>query len=60
MLHGDDWKNGIQKPIRQKVIDVLGNGMENLLKFRTPKEYHQQVLKNIKENITTEQRRGCC
>ena len=61
VVHGDDWKNGIQKPIRQKVIDVLGNGMENLLKFRTPKEYHQQVLKKILKKILLQNKEeGCC
>ncbi len=29
VIHGDDWKEGIQRNTRQQVIDVLKNGMEN-------------------------------
>ena len=30
VIHGDDWKNGIQKK-RDRVIKTLKNGQENLL-----------------------------
>ena len=29
VLHGDDWKYGVQKNVRAKVIKELKNGMEN-------------------------------
>ena len=29
VVHGDDWKDGIQKKIREKVIKTIKNGMAN-------------------------------
>lgn len=29
VVHGNDWKRGVQQKIRQKVIKVLQNGVEN-------------------------------
>tara|TARA_X000000368_G_scaffold175445_1_gene138380 strand:+ start:36515 stop:37804 length:1290 start_codon:yes stop_codon:yes gene_type:complete len=59
VVHGDDWKNGIQKTIRQKVIDVLGEWNGELIEIPyTEGISSTSIKKNIKENITTEQRRG--
>ena len=59
VVHGDDWKNGIQKPIRQKVIDVLGEWNGELIEIPYTEGISSTgIKKNIKENITTEQRRG--
>ncbi len=59
VVHGDDWKNGIQKTIRQKVIDVLGEWNGELIEIPyTEGISSTSIRKNIKENITTEQRRG--
>jgi len=33
VVHGDDWKLGIQKETRQKVIEVLEEWGENLVKI---------------------------
>jgi len=59
VVHGDDWKNGIQKTIRQKVIDVLEEWNGELIEIPyTEGISSTSIKKNIKENITTEQRRG--
>jgi len=59
VVHGDDWKNGIQKPIRQKVLDLLGEWNGELIEIPYTEGISSTgIKKNIKENITTEQRRG--
>jgi glycerol-3-phosphate cytidylyltransferase-like family protein len=32
VVHGDDWREGVQQLVRQKVIEVLKSGVVNLLK----------------------------
>jgi len=59
VVHGDDWKIGIQSPIRQKVINVLKDWGGELIEIPYTEGISSTGIKNnIKENITTEQRRG--
>ena len=44
VVHGDDWKSGIQSSIRQQVVKTLQNGEEKLLMYLTQKEFHLQNL----------------
>ena len=37
VVHGDDWKNGIQKSIRDEVCEVLASYGGSLLNIHTPK-----------------------
>ena len=43
VVHGDDWKEGIQKPTRDKVKDTLKEWVEKLLIFHTRKVFHLRI-----------------
>ena len=52
VIHGDDWKEGIQKDTRSKVIKTIKNGKVNLLKFLIQRIFlFQSSMK--KQNIYT-------
>lgn len=59
VLHGDDWKNGIQKSVREKVVEVLKgwNGVLVEIPY-TEGISSTSIKKTFSESITTEQRRG--
>ena len=42
VVHGDDWKKGIQSKVRDNVIKTLGEWGENLLSLLTLKVFHLQ------------------
>ena len=54
VVHGDDWKEGIQKEIRQKVIDILSIWGGELIEFPYTEGISSTALKSaIKEIGTT-------
>ncbi len=59
VVHGDDWKTGIQKPIREKVIEALSTYGGELVEFPYTEGVSSTGIKEkIDENITTDQRKG--
>ena len=54
VVHGDDWKKGVQKNVRQKVIDVLSEWGGKLIEFPyTSGISSTQLHESIKEVGTT-------
>ena len=54
VVHGDDWKKGVQKNVRQKVIDVLSEWGGKLIEFPyTGGISSTQLHESIKEVGTT-------
>ena len=54
VVHGDDWKEGIQAKTRQQVIDVLSNWNGNLIEVAYTKDISStQLNKSIRELGTT-------
>ena len=51
VVHGDDWKNGIQKPTRQKVIDVLGEWNGELIEIPYTEGISSTGIKKILKKI---------
>ena len=51
LIHGDDWKTGIQKRTRSKVINLLKNGMANLLKSLIQNNQKLRQVKNMQNII---------
>ena len=45
VVHGDDWKTGIQKKTRKKVVKVLKKWSGNSLNLSILKTYHLPLLK---------------
>ena len=59
VVHGDDWKTGIQKNVRKKVIEVLKEWGGELIEVPYTQGISSTDLKSKLENsITTEDRRG--
>ena len=57
VVHGDDWKNGIQKPIRLKVIKTLKKWGGKLIEPKYTKNISSTIIKKkISENINSESR----
>lgn len=53
VVHGDDWKEGIQKPFRQKVIDVLKEWGGELVEIPYTKNISSTKLNNALKEIGT-------
>ena len=54
VVHGDDWKHGVQKKTRQQVINCLKNWNGELIEVKyTPNISSTQLIENIKEIGTT-------
>ena len=50
VVHGDDWKKGVQKNIRLRVIKVLKNWSGKLIEPKYTKNISSSIIKsNIKE-----------
>ncbi len=47
VVHGDDWKNGFQKPIRDEVIGVLGEYGGELVEFPYSNDAKYEELEKI-------------
>ena len=53
VLHGDDWKHGIQKKVRQKVIDILSKWGGKLIEVPYTKGISSTQLHNSLKEIGT-------
>ncbi len=54
VVHGDDWREGIQKPIRQEVIEVLKEFGGELKEFPySNSENHKKLEKLFREQLST-------
>ena len=53
VVHGDDWKHGIQKEVRQKVIDTLSNWGGELIEIPYTKGISSTQLHNSLKEIGT-------
>lgn len=54
VVHGDDWRTGIQKPVRERVINVLKKWGGNLVEVQYTKGISStQINKSLKEIGTT-------
>ncbi|MCF7888032.1 MAG: adenylyltransferase/cytidyltransferase family protein, partial [Candidatus Omnitrophica bacterium] len=54
VVHGDDWKEGVQKEVRQQVIDTLGKWDGKLVEIPYTKGISSTILnKAVKEIGTT-------
>ena len=53
VVHGDDWKYGVQKEVRQKVIDVLSNWDGKLIEIPYTKGISSTQLHNSLKEIGT-------
>ena len=40
VVHGDDWKSGVQKKTRERVVSTLKNGLVSLLNQNIQKIFH--------------------
>lgn len=59
VVHGDDWKSGIQEPIRKKVIEALSVYGGELIEYPYTEGVSSTEFKEkIDENITTDQRKA--
>lgn len=60
VIHGDDWKTGIQKEIRNKVIKTLKKWSGKLIEPRYTKGISSSDIKNkiLKTGVTPDQRRS--
>ncbi len=58
VVHGDDWKNGVQKKTRQRVISTLKKWSGKLIEPKYTKNISSTLIKNkITEIISTPQNR---
>jgi phosphoenolpyruvate mutase len=60
VVHGSDWKNGVQKKTRDKVIKVLKKWKGKLIEPSYTKNISSTILRNniVKSGITSEQRKS--
>lgn len=60
VIHGSDWKNGVQKKTRDKVIRVLKKWSGKLIEPDYTKNISSTLLRNniLKSGITSEQRKS--
>ena len=60
VVHGDDWKVGFQKNIRNKVIKLLKKWNGKLIEFKYDRKYpHSKIQElNLKIGTTSENRKG--
>lgn len=60
VVHGDDWKEGLQKGIRQEVIEILNSYGGQLVEFpyADDEKYHEIERSMKKEQSTPDIRRG--
>jgi phosphoenolpyruvate mutase len=60
VIHGSDWKTGVQKKIRAKVIKILKNWRGKLIEPDYTKNISSTILRNniFKLGITSEQRKS--
>lgn len=53
VVHGDDWKEGVQKETRQKVIDILAEWGGQLIEINNPGDMSSTKLNNALKEIGT-------
>jgi phosphoenolpyruvate phosphomutase len=59
VVHGDDWKTGIQKTVREKVIKTIEEWGGKLIEIPYTEGISSSSIKSeLNNNMTTEQRRG--
>lgn len=58
VVHGDDWKNGLQKPIRDEVCSVLASYGGQLVEYPYSKDYEELEKRAQAELSTPDVRRG--
>jgi phosphoenolpyruvate mutase len=60
VVHGDDWKKGVQQKIREKVIKVINKWGGKLIEPQYTKDISSTLLKKkiLKSGITNEQRKS--
>jgi phosphoenolpyruvate phosphomutase / 2-hydroxyethylphosphonate cytidylyltransferase len=60
VVHGDDWKKGVQQKIREKVIKVLKKWGGKLIEPQYTKDISSTLIKKkiLKSGITNEQRKS--
>ena len=60
VVHGDDWKKGIQKEIRKKVIKILKKWNGKLIEFSYTKNISSTLIRNkvYKEGISSDIRKS--
>lgn len=56
LIHGDDWKIGIQKEMRKKVIKIMSSWNGKLIEVPYSKNISNQSVKNIKNSFFLAQR----
>ncbi len=59
VLHGDDWKEGFQSSIRQKVIDLLSKWNGSIIEIPYDQDNNQSKINNLASSLgtTTDKRR---
>ena len=60
VVHGDDWKNGIQKPIRQKVMMYWGMEWRTIEIPYTEGISSTGIKKILKKILLQNKEEGCC
>lgn len=53
VVHGDDWKSGVQKKIRSRVIEVLKLWKGKLIEYPYDKKFNLKQIENIKNYQTS-------
>ena len=51
LIHGDDWKTGIQKEMRKKVIKIMSSWGGKVIEVPYSKNISNQTIKNIKNSF---------
>jgi len=51
LIHGDDWKTGIQKEMRKKVIKIMSSWGGKVIEVPYSKNISNQTVKNIKNSF---------
>jgi phosphoenolpyruvate phosphomutase len=51
LIHGDDWKNSIQKEMRKKVIKIMSSWNGKVIEVPYSRNISKQTIKNIKNSF---------
>jgi phosphoenolpyruvate mutase len=51
LIHGDDWKNSIQKEMRKKVIKIMSSWNGKVIEVPYSRNISKQTVKNIKNSF---------
>ncbi len=57
VVHGDDWINGFQKPIRQEVLEILASYGGRLIEYQySDEEKYKKIDNKVEKSIFSNQR----